>query len=890
MKVNFIKYLSVVVLLLVGMACSVKKDKLINRGYHAMTTRYNILYNGELAYEDALISLKEGYFDDFWDILPIERIDIKVDPEKEFKTGRSLDSKQGSLLENLQIDGKSAGEGEEDSGTGFERAEDKAAKAIQKHSMYIKGRERNSQMDEAYLLLGKARYYDGRFIPALEAFNYILYKYPDSDKIDQATVWREKTNVRLTYDDIAIKNLKELLRSKKDKLKKQVEADANATLAQAYINIEDYASAISPLINAIDLTKDKEEYSRYKFILGQLYGKLGRKAEAGKMFQEVIDLNRKSPRSYIIHSHAQQFEIGSVNITDSVSFLKQYKRLLNDRENRPFLDVLNRQVGLFYDQGDNSSKALEYLKEAVKRSKGDEQLKAKNFVSIAEIYFNNAGYALSGQYYDSALSILPEKAKERFRISKRRDALRDVVAYEKVANTNDSILRLVAMSEDQRVTYFQNYIDELRKSDFRKLQANLKGKKNQDYFNMANFGEAVSEAYDLKNTGFGAGKSSFYFYSTQATSYGKIEFKKKWGNRPLRDNWRWSSADFSEDLASSQEEVIEDKNKNIDIQTDFVDTRYDVNSYVEKIPTEEKEIALLKKDRDFAYFQLGSMYYDRFKKHQLASDKLESLLTFDPAERLVLPSLYKLFKIYSEVDIYKAAMVKDRIIAGYPNSRYAKLLQNMSSDKIDDLSPEQVYATVYKLYNEGDYKGTYRAVEDALERYDDEGYVSKLELLKAHVIGNINGLEAYKEALNFVALTYSSSPEGREANKLLETTIPLLEGKRFSEKPTKSWKVVFLADDKNSSSNQVMSRKFLQYANQNSSRGIKYSEDLYNSRDEFFVLHGFKTKEEARSIASLLDSASKPISSENYGVVQIKKNWQEYLIFEKIDQQESKKE
>jgi hypothetical protein len=56
-------------------------------------------------------------------------------------------------------------------------AETKATKAIQKHSMNIDGRERN-QIDEAYLLLGKARYYDQRFIPALDAFNYILYKYP----------------------------------------------------------------------------------------------------------------------------------------------------------------------------------------------------------------------------------------------------------------------------------------------------------------------------------------------------------------------------------------------------------------------------------------------------------------------------------------------------------------------------------------------------------------------------------------------------------------------------------------------------------------------------------------------------------------------------------------
>jgi hypothetical protein len=54
----------------------------------------------------------------------------------------------------------------------FELAETKATKAI--HSMNIDGRERNFQIDEAYLLLGKTRYYDQRFIPALDAFNYII--------------------------------------------------------------------------------------------------------------------------------------------------------------------------------------------------------------------------------------------------------------------------------------------------------------------------------------------------------------------------------------------------------------------------------------------------------------------------------------------------------------------------------------------------------------------------------------------------------------------------------------------------------------------------------------------------------------------------------------------
>ena len=114
----------------------------------------------------------------------------------------------------------------------FEVAEEKAIKAVQKHGMNIKGREHNPQIDEAYLLLGKARYYDQRFVPALEAFNFILYKYPTSDKINQAKIWREKTNIRLENNELAIKNLKRLI--DREKLDDQDLADANAMLALAY--------------------------------------------------------------------------------------------------------------------------------------------------------------------------------------------------------------------------------------------------------------------------------------------------------------------------------------------------------------------------------------------------------------------------------------------------------------------------------------------------------------------------------------------------------------------------------------------------------------------------------------------------------------------------------
>ena len=164
MKTSFKALFVVITAIIFITSCSRKKDSFISRNVHAVATEYNILYNGGIALEEGRNNLNESYQDNYWEILPIERMEIS---------------------DEVTLPGQSDNES-------FNRAEEKAVKAIQKHSMNIKGKEKNPQIDEAYLLLGKARYFDQRFVPALEAFNYILYKYPASDKINQARVCAKK--------------------------------------------------------------------------------------------------------------------------------------------------------------------------------------------------------------------------------------------------------------------------------------------------------------------------------------------------------------------------------------------------------------------------------------------------------------------------------------------------------------------------------------------------------------------------------------------------------------------------------------------------------------------------------------------------------------------------
>ena len=863
-------------------ACSVKKDTFLSRNSHAVSTEFNVLYNGELALQAGINDLKTNYNDDFWQTLPIERMQI---------TSETL------------LPGQTRN-------PNFERSETKAIKAIQKHSMNIGGTEKNPQIDEAHLMLGKARYYDQRFIPALEAFNYILYKYPSSDKIYEAKVWREKTNVRLENDELAIFNLKRLL--KDIKFKDQIVADANAILAQAYLNIEVKDTAIAHIKVAREFTKDKEEKARYNFILGQLYEQLGYQDSAYAAYQSVIDMKRSSPRRYVIQAHARQAAQFDVTKGDTIAFMEKYTKLLEDRENRPFLDVLNHQVALFYEKNKLPENSKKYYNASLKKRTDDKYLVASNYRNMADIYFDDAKYSQAFSYYDSTLVQLNPRTREFNAIKKKKDNLVDVIKYEGIANENDSILSLVAMNDGARTAYFEDYIAKLKIADDLRKKQKEKMASQQGSISM-NSDDAVSANSDVtlrsarmkskessldamvgvdSNNSTAPPKASaptaFYFYNPTTVAFGKNEFRKLWGTRKYAENWKFSSSRFASmsDDAVADSDTLDEEGKKID--KDFVDVKYTVPFYTSQIPTDPEIIATLVKDRNFAYYNLGVIYKDKFKEYKLASDKLENLLEMNPEERLILPSMYYLYKIYEITGSPKMVAMKQRIMNEYPESRYAQILSNVNAEDIAAMSPEAAYKKLYIKYEAGQYKQVLVELEEAIDQYTGEEIVSKFELLKAHTIGKIKGLTAYKPALNFVALTYPNSDEGKQAEAILRGDYLKLEKMSYNANPDNSWRILYAAKDSIDSNTKKLQAKIAKFLKDRPISNIKGSFDMFTETDNFIVVHGFKSQAAAEGMASVLAEfkeykvTEKPIilSGHNYQVLQMKKDLPEFLSTE----------
>ena len=105
-------------------ACSPHHNNVLNRFYHSTTTKFNILFNGKQAYEKAMDSLWRNKRFDYQKRMPFQT------------RHEGTNTNNGLFFMALDF------------------AEEKAVKAIQTHSMLIEEEERNSQIDEAYLLLG----------------------------------------------------------------------------------------------------------------------------------------------------------------------------------------------------------------------------------------------------------------------------------------------------------------------------------------------------------------------------------------------------------------------------------------------------------------------------------------------------------------------------------------------------------------------------------------------------------------------------------------------------------------------------------------------------------------------------------------------------------------
>jgi tetratricopeptide (TPR) repeat protein len=590
---------------------------------------------------------------------------------------------------------------------------------------------------------------------------------------------------------------------------------------------------------------------------------MGKKDSANMAFQKVIKLNRNVPKAYRVNAFLEQIR----NFDYDSGDLEALSELLSDieynREHRPYLDRIYHMTAKHYLNLRSDSIAIVYFNKSLRTSSDDSYLNALSYHNIADLYFDKSSYSVAGTYYDSTLLNYKPNSRPYRAVKKRLDNLQDVIYYESIAKTNDSILNVVAMTKDEQKQYFNTIIEK------------IKADKEEE--------QAQQTTVVTSSSGFSTEKAkkagTFYFYEPATVAFGKSEFANTWGNRPLVDNWRWSKKTISN---SAQSDVTSEINKENTVG--LLTAEY----YINQTPKLQSEIDSIAKDRNFAYYQLGLIYKNKFKDYERSKEKLEALLRQNPEDRLVLPSKYNLYKVYTLLlDKTLAASMKANIIQEYPTSRYAQILKNPAAIlENDDQSPEAKYKVLFEKFEASKYQEVINSCEDEIIRFEGDEIVPKFELLKTSAKGRLYGFKDYKEGLNYIALNYPNSPEGKQSQDLIDNVLSSLEDDSFEDFSVGShFKTIFKFNSEEQDFVKEFKEKMTKLVEQEDVLQLNVSEDIYDINTTFVVIHGLKSINGAKGFTALIDEGDNAIferpffaiSSENYKTLQIHKNLDRYL-------------
>ena len=723
-----------------------------------------MLFNGEEAFKIGKEILEQKKDDNFYELLSIEPIALDFE-----------DINESSSIPSFSL------------------AEEKAVKAIQKHSMRINGVQRNSQVAKAYLLLGKSRYYDRRFFPAIEAFNYLLDQYSSEEIFLEAKIWREKTNLRLKNEELVINNLKSLSNNilKTNKLSSEI----NATISQAYINLNKIDSALTYIKKASFFEKNEKLQARYRFIEAQLYEQLGVFDSAKSIYKLIVKKNRKITRELWVQAKISELRLSSdLNLDQSIKGLELLSRKI---ENKNFNHFIFRAEAKLMQKSNQDSLALSYYKKSLASKFSDPVSKRLNYRDLADYYFKKSDFLITGLYLDSLLLIAPNNSPNKTKILREKKGIQLVINNENRVKKIDSVLILSRLSYNEQKDFFQ-----------KSMNKNLEKEKNEE---KTTFSE------------------QFYFYNPRLVSLGKEFFIQNWGKRPNIDNW-------------NNYEAI--KNKPILNQKPF---KIKNNSLI--LESIEKKISLIPKDPNVldslvfqinqSYLVLGNIYREKFKNKALSSLRLNKVLSNNPSSNQKVDALYQLYKLNLEDNFKESNEYRDQILMEFPDSAYSIILSKIDDKIIENIpNPRKIYLNLMELFNKQKYEKVITSANELKPFLIGTSYIAKTQLLIANSIGRLDGVLLWKKELEKLMENFPNTEESKHVKKTLQLLAEKKENRTiFVQKKHMNYKWVFKflkSDEVNINSFKSIIESYLK---SNENLNWEVTIDVYNRKTNFVVIH-----------------------------------------------------
>lgn len=622
--------------------------------------------------------------------------------------------------------------------------------AVKKTSIVAERHSNSRYLDEAYLLLGKARLSKQEIYNAIETFKYVNTNAKTLESKNEALIWLMRAYIE-NEDFNTANQVAEILKTQS--LNKRLKSLFLITKAYYHQKLNQDALAVVFLEEGLKNTKRNQENARLHFIAAQLYDKLGNSVLARKRYKSTL----KNKPIYDLEFNANLGLIMNQSLAKNTNI--EFEEMLDDRKNQDLKDKVYFKMGELESRKQNYAKSIEYYALSIANSSGNLVQKAYTYKAIADIYFDKLNnFETAATYYDSTLITIPKDFSEYRNLSQRALSLNDFIKYKKVLDLEDSLQKLASLNPVE-LDFKLEQIILAKKNKAKKLE--------QEAIELTQKNNATA----LKSSN----KKLWVLYDPVAMINSKNDFVRLWGNRNLEDNWRRADKETGsisfklEKNVVDTAKVIGSKVKTEDVEAkEKADINAEKAEMVKKIPLTPIQLAASRRKQEEAYYQLGKIYKLKFQDEVKAKETFITLTEKYPSSVYDPEALYFL-AIMSPVpnESSYAATLKQK----YPYSSFARQVKNGNVKLTQDREAEAqgFYSEVYKLYEEEKYETVIFRLEKGLNDYMGSQIEDKMAMLRLLSLSKFNDKEKYLISLNDFVRTFPTSDLILKAKNMLKT-------------------------------------------------------------------------------------------------------------------------
>ncbi len=716
--------------------CSTEKNTFASRTYHNITSHYNVFFNGNESLKSGVEKIEERIENDFTRLLPIYKAS---DPSVPNLVKSDMDNavmKASKLIELHSITAKPR----------------RRKRRTRRYQEFASQEEFNKWIDDSYLLMGKAYYYQHNFSAAIDNLSYVIRKFPEEEARYEASIWLIRSYSELERYAEASETIQALQNDVE--FPRNLERELAVATADYYMKQQEYSQAIKFIGIALEKTFWKKEKARLQYIEAQLYEEIGKPALAVEAYEAVTKMNPDFKMGFNAKIHAAGLFSGEGDIEETK---KELRKMLRDKKNRNFLDQIYFALGnIYFNEGDREQ-AIENYRKSVANSFDNQFQRARSAITLADIYFEDLEYREAQAYYDSAMIIIDETYPNYDQLSSQYKNLTNLVENLLTVEREDSLQRVANMSPNERETLIARLMKE--EQERRRAMENLavQGRRTQGYYRS-----------NRNRMGMGRGQEGggWYFYNPQTVSYGQVTFEQRWGNRQLEDNWRRSNKStvsmeevgtMVETADSTREEKVQDP-----LKKEF---------YTQDLPLTD---SLMERSHDQiieALFNAGRIFKSEFSNYQRAAGAFEELIERYPQNPYLLSAFFYLYDLYELMgNQEKSNEYRNLIISRFPESKFAKYLTNPNffvemEARTDSLN--RLFEETYQRYRSGNYRQVIALAPSLKKMEPDSTLMPKIDFMETVAKGTQTDIHRFETFLEKYIESYPAAAPTPLASEIL---------------------------------------------------------------------------------------------------------------------------